>query len=130
MHRIPDWNALDEAEHRSRREIARAQALALDGVLNAFARIHTALSPLPSAGSLSGVPYAAKDIFQTPSHRPRGGFLEDRDLGIIGTSDLIEQLGTAGADLVGFTNLPELAYEHPATTRCGAGYGIHGTWIS
>jgi hypothetical protein len=26
--------------------------------------------------------------------------------------------------------LPELAYEHPATTRCGAGYGIHGTWIS
>jgi len=111
MQRIPDWNTLDEAGRCSRHGNARAHALALDGVLNAFAQIHTSPSPLPSAGPLSGLPYAAKDILQTPSHRPGGGFLEGRDFGIVGTSDLIERLGTAGADLVGFTNLPELAYE-------------------
>jgi aspartyl-tRNA(Asn)/glutamyl-tRNA(Gln) amidotransferase subunit A len=60
---------------------------------------------------LGGLPYAAKDLFHTLSHRPGGGFGDGLDLGIVGTSDLLEHLDAAGADLIGFTNMTELAYE-------------------
>ena len=111
MHRIPDWSALDATARRRRRETARPLAAALDPVLNAFAQIDTSSRPLTPAGRLGGVPYAAKDLFQTSSRRPGGGFPEAIDLGIVGTSDLLERLDAAGADLIGFTNMTELAYE-------------------
>jgi len=111
MRRIPDWSALDATARRRRRETARALATALDPVLNAFAQIDTSSRPLTPAGRLGGVPYAAKDLFQTSSHRPGGGFPEATDLDIVGTSDLLERLDAAGADLIGFTNMTELAYE-------------------
>jgi aspartyl-tRNA(Asn)/glutamyl-tRNA(Gln) amidotransferase subunit A len=110
MRRIPDWSALDATARRRRRETARPLATALDPVLNAFAQIDAIRSPI-SAGPLGGVPYAAKDLFQTSFHRPGGGFPEAIDLGIAGTSDLLERLDAAGADLIGFTNMTELAYE-------------------
>jgi len=111
MRRIPDWSALDATARRRRRETARPLATALDPVLNAFARIDTSSRSLTPAGRLGGVPYAAKDLFQTSSQRPGGGFPEGIDFGIVGTSDLLERLDTAGADLIGFTNMTELAYE-------------------
>jgi aspartyl-tRNA(Asn)/glutamyl-tRNA(Gln) amidotransferase subunit A len=82
MPRIADWSTLDAAP-----------------------------SPLTSAGALGGLPYAAKDMFRMPSHRPSGGFGNAADLGITGTSDLLERLAVAGADLIGFTSMTELAYE-------------------
>jgi aspartyl-tRNA(Asn)/glutamyl-tRNA(Gln) amidotransferase subunit A len=111
MRRIPDWSALDATVRRRRRETARPLATALDPVLNAFAQIDTSSRPLTPAGQLGSVPFAAKDLFQTSSHRPGGGFPEAIDLGIVGTSDLLERLDAAGADLIGFTNMTELAYE-------------------
>jgi aspartyl-tRNA(Asn)/glutamyl-tRNA(Gln) amidotransferase subunit A len=111
MRRIPDWSALDATVRRRRRETARPLAAALDPVLNAFAQIDTSSRPLTPAGQLGSVPFAAKDLFQTSSHRPGGGFPEAIDLGIVGTSDLLERLDAAGADLIGFTNMTELAYE-------------------
>src|SRR3954466_11906673 len=111
MRRIPDWSALDATARRRRREAARPLATALDPVLNAFAQIDTSSRSLTPAGRLGGVPYAAKDLFQTSSHRPGGGFPEAIDLGIVGTSDLLEHLDAGGADLIGFTNMTELAYE-------------------
>jgi aspartyl-tRNA(Asn)/glutamyl-tRNA(Gln) amidotransferase subunit A len=111
MRRIPDWSALDATARRRRRETARPLAMALDPVLNAFAQIDTSSRSLTPAGRLGGVPYAAKDLFQTSSQRPGGGFPAGIDLGIVGTSDLLERLDAAGADLVGFTNMTELAYE-------------------
>ena len=113
MRRIPDWSALDATARRRRREIARPLATALDPFLNAFAQIDTSSRSLTPAGRLGGVPYAAKDLFQTSSQRPGGGFPEAIDLGIVGTSDLLERLDAAGADLIGFTNMTELAYEPP-----------------
>jgi aspartyl-tRNA(Asn)/glutamyl-tRNA(Gln) amidotransferase subunit A len=110
MRRIPDWSALDATSRRRRREAARPLATALDPILNAFAQID-AIHPPISHGPLSGLPYAAKDLFQTSSHRAGGGFPEAIDLGIVGTSDLLERLDAAGADLIGFTNMTELAYE-------------------
>ena len=111
MRRIPDWSALDATARRRRRETARPLATTLDPVLNAFAQIDTSSRPLTPAGQLGSVPFAAKDLFQTSSHRPGGGFPEAIDLGIVGTSDLLERLDAAGADLIGFTNMTELAYE-------------------
>ena len=96
---------------RRRREAARGRATRSIPFLNAFAQIDTSSRSLTPAGRLGGVPYAAKDLFQTSSHRPGGGFLEAIDLGIVGTSDLLERLDAAGADLIGFTNMTELAYE-------------------
>jgi aspartyl-tRNA(Asn)/glutamyl-tRNA(Gln) amidotransferase subunit A len=111
MHRIPDWSALDATARRRRQERAHLQATALDPVLNAFAQIDATSSPLTSMGPLSGLPYAAKDLFQTANHRPGCGLDDAADLGIAGTSDLLERLAAAGADLIGFTNMTELAYQ-------------------
>src|SRR5258708_4328049 len=111
MAEIADWSTLDAAQRRQRQAGARMHARALDPILNAFVQIDTApLSPT-SASALGGLPYAAKDMLQTPSHRPCGGFGDAGDLGITGSSDLIERLCAAGADLIGFTNMTELAYE-------------------
>ena len=111
MHRIPDWDTLDTAARTRRREHARPQATALDPILNAFAQIDATPFPRSAAGPLGGLPYAAKDLFQTLTHRPGGGFAEDVDLEVIGTSDLLERLHANGGDLIGFTNMTELAYE-------------------
>jgi aspartyl-tRNA(Asn)/glutamyl-tRNA(Gln) amidotransferase subunit A len=111
MPRIADWSTLDAAARRHRQVAARLRARALDPVLNAFVQIDTAPSPLPSAGPLGGLPYAAKDMVRTFSHHPSGGFGDAGDLGIAGTSDLLERLAVAGADLIGFTSMTELAYE-------------------
>jgi Asp-tRNA(Asn)/Glu-tRNA(Gln) amidotransferase A subunit family amidase len=107
MHRIPDWDTLDTAARGRRQEHARPQATALDPILNAFAQIDATPFPPSAAGPLGGLPYAAKDLFQTPTHRPGGGFAEGVDLEIIGTSDLLERLDANGADLIGFTNMTE-----------------------
>jgi aspartyl-tRNA(Asn)/glutamyl-tRNA(Gln) amidotransferase subunit A len=111
MQRFPDWRTLDDRTRRAWREAARDRALAVEPALNAFAHISAAPAGLASAGPLAGLPYAAKDMFQTSTHRPGGGFADDGELGIAGDSDLIRHLDDAGADLIGFTNMTELAYE-------------------
>jgi Asp-tRNA(Asn)/Glu-tRNA(Gln) amidotransferase A subunit family amidase len=110
MQRIPDWSALGPAARQRRREAARPLARALDELLNAFAWIDPQ-PPRAGPGPLAGLPYAAKDMFATPSRRPTGGFEDARELGIEGESDLIARLAAAGGDLIGFANMTELAYE-------------------
>jgi aspartyl-tRNA(Asn)/glutamyl-tRNA(Gln) amidotransferase subunit A len=61
------------------------------------------------AGPLGGLPFAAKDIFAMPTREPSCGV--GFASGIEGFSDLIERFADAGADLVGFTSMTELAYE-------------------
>jgi aspartyl-tRNA(Asn)/glutamyl-tRNA(Gln) amidotransferase subunit A len=110
MARIRDWSELDANAQQCRREGARAHAAALNPVLNAFAEI---VPPAPSGkpGSLHGLPYDAKDMFRTPSREPGCGLVSDFAPRIEGFSDLIERLAHAGADLVAFDSMTELAYE-------------------
>jgi aspartyl-tRNA(Asn)/glutamyl-tRNA(Gln) amidotransferase subunit A len=110
MARIRDWSEFDANAQQRRREAARTHAAALNPVLNAFVEI---VPPAPSRkpGSLRGLPYAAKDLFRTPGREPGCGFVVDVAPRIEGFSILIERLADAGADLVAFTNMPELAYE-------------------
>ena len=110
MKRIRDWSELDPDAQRRRREAARAHAAALGPALNAFVEI---VPPAPSgtAGPLNGLPYAAKDMFRTPAREPGCGFHTGGAFAIEGFCDPIARLSAAGADLVGFTHMTELAYE-------------------
>jgi aspartyl-tRNA(Asn)/glutamyl-tRNA(Gln) amidotransferase subunit A len=91
---------LNPKAQRCRLEAAHAHAAALGPALNAFVEI---ASPASSgiAGPLSGLPYAAKDMFRTPTREPGCGF----GTGFEGFSDPIARLAAAGADLVGFTSI-------------------------
>ncbi len=109
MPRIPDWSTLDAAARYRMQAAARTRARALEPALNAFARIEPTPSPRSFDGPLGGLPYAAKDMLRTPSHRPGCG-LVDGPL-VVENSDVLERLDAAGGDLIGFTNMTELAYE-------------------
>jgi aspartyl-tRNA(Asn)/glutamyl-tRNA(Gln) amidotransferase subunit A len=109
MLRLPDWTSLDAAARQRWRETARERASVLNTALNTFVEIEPAQTR--SAGALDGLPYAVKDMLQTPTHRPSGGLSGAGELGIVGHSDLLDRLDAAGADRIGFTNMTELAYE-------------------
>src|SRR5690349_11421938 len=107
MNRILDWSELDSDAQRRRGEAARAHAAALDALLNAFVEI---VPPASVAGPLNGLPYAAKDMFRTPTREPGCGCSGVR-FDIEEESDPVSRISAAGGDLVGFTHMPELAYE-------------------
>jgi aspartyl-tRNA(Asn)/glutamyl-tRNA(Gln) amidotransferase subunit A len=109
VRRFPDWTTSNNDERAQIRTAARPRAESLNVRLNAFVSINASLSHTGSA--LGGLPYAAKDIFRTPTHEPTCGFAVPSDMGIAGTCDLLARLDAAGADFVGFTNMPALAYE-------------------
>ena len=107
--RIPDWPTLDAAMRQKISFTATERARRLEPRLNAFVALEEGLVPVE--GQLGGLPYAAKDMFRTPSHRPTGGLATASDVAIEGETDLLARLDGAGARRVGFTGLPELAYE-------------------
>jgi aspartyl-tRNA(Asn)/glutamyl-tRNA(Gln) amidotransferase subunit A len=109
MDRIGDWSELNADAQRRRREAARAHAAAVGPVLNAFVEIVPAATCM--SGALGGLPYAAKDMFRTPTREPSCGFGIGFAPAIEDFSDQIAHLAAAGADLVGFTSMTELAYE-------------------
>lgn len=108
MARIHDWSELNPRAQHLRQQAARTHAAALGPLINAFVEI---TSPAPSGmeGALGGLPYAAKDMFRTPAREPGCGI--GYASGDAGCSDVIQRLAAAGADLVGFTSMTELAYE-------------------
>src|SRR5262245_61531677 len=109
MSRIRDWVTLDDAARRRRQDAARAHATALNALTNAFVQIE------PDAprgeGPLAGMPYAAKDLFRTPGREPCCGLGAAGDFGIDGFYEPIARLAEAGADLIGYAGMTELAYE-------------------
>jgi aspartyl-tRNA(Asn)/glutamyl-tRNA(Gln) amidotransferase subunit A len=107
--RIPDWPTLDATARRKLSLTAAERARRLEPCLNAFVSIEDRFPGV--GGKLGGLPYAAKDIFRTASHRPTGGLATRTDVAIEGETDLLARLDGAGARRVGFTALTELAYE-------------------
>lgn len=89
--------------------MAARRAVSVDARLNAFVSINA--GPAQASGALGGLPYAAKDMFRTPTHEPTCGFAVAGEMGIVGTCGLVARLDAAGADFVGFTNMSALAYE-------------------
>jgi aspartyl-tRNA(Asn)/glutamyl-tRNA(Gln) amidotransferase subunit A len=107
--RFPDWRKLDATARRTMSLTAAERARRLEPRLNAFVAIEDDRPPVD--GKLGGLPYAAKDIFRTASRRPTGGLATATDLAIEGETELLARLDDAAARRVGFTGLPELAYE-------------------
>src|SRR5262245_1443296 len=99
MNRIRDWSELDPDTQRRRREGARAHAAALNPVLNAFVELIPSTSTM-AAGSLNGLPYAAKDMFRMPAREPGCGFGGGVAFAIEGVCDAIARPSAAGADLI------------------------------
>lgn len=62
-------------------------------------------------GPLSGLTFAAKDMFVYKERQPRCGLNHPPALGLSGTAKVLETLLDAGAALSGFTTLTALAYE-------------------
>ena len=112
--RIADWIAL-ECDSARRAELAgtraRPTARALNPLLNAFVQITPAPEAPRQGGVLDGLTIAAKDMFQSPSHRPGCGFAGGCGPDIDGNSDVLARIEAAGADLIGITAMTELAYE-------------------
>jgi aspartyl-tRNA(Asn)/glutamyl-tRNA(Gln) amidotransferase subunit A len=100
---------LDATARRKMSLTAAELARRLEPRLNAFVTVEDCLSPVD--GYLGGLPYAAKDVFRTAFHRPAGGFAIPTDVAVHGETCLLARLDTAGARRVGFTGMPELAYE-------------------
>lgn len=106
--RIPDWPTLDATVRRKMSFTAAERARRLEPRLNAFVTVE---DRRPVDGNPGGLPYAAKDIFRTASHRPTGGLATPTDVAIHGETGLLARLDAAGARRIGFTGMPELAYE-------------------
>jgi aspartyl-tRNA(Asn)/glutamyl-tRNA(Gln) amidotransferase subunit A len=107
--RILDWPKLDATVRRKVSLTAAERARRLEPRLNAFVSIEDDIPPMD--GRFGGLPYAAKDIFRTATRLPSGGLAIPADVAIEGETNLLARLDGAGARRVGFTGLPELAYE-------------------
>jgi len=109
--RFLDWGALTAKAQYVVAATASERARRLEPILNAFVSIEDASIDPSRAGALARVPYAAKDLFVTPTHRITGGLADIMDFGLDGDAEVMRRLDEAGACRVGFTALTELAYE-------------------
>jgi aspartyl-tRNA(Asn)/glutamyl-tRNA(Gln) amidotransferase subunit A len=109
--RFPDWATLDK--HRRHIVVATAidRARRLEPRLNAYVTIEDDLGQPSRRGPLAYLPYAAKDLFITPSRLPTGGLASGTDFALEGHAEVLRRLDRAGAFRVGFTAMTELAYE-------------------
>lgn len=83
----------------------------LEPRLNAFVTIENDLGTPPRRGPLADLPYAAKDLFMTPSRLPTAGLASGTDFALAGHAEALHRLDHAGACRIGFTAMTELAYE-------------------
>jgi aspartyl-tRNA(Asn)/glutamyl-tRNA(Gln) amidotransferase subunit A len=73
--------------------------------------LSAARDPSPKTGPLAFLPYAAKDLFFAPNHRPRCGLAAAIEPDRQTYADALHHLDGAGAARIGFTAMTELAYE-------------------
>lgn len=109
--RFPDWAQLTAREKFTAATTASARATRFESRLRAFVEIGRPDVEPSKEGSLAFIPYAAKDLFVAPKHRPLGGLADVLDFGLNGDADVLRALDAAGACRVGFTAMTELAYE-------------------
>ena len=109
--RLKDWSDLSDAE--------RAGAFNL--CFGVAERVQTELAPFvdlcgadarPADGPLRGLPYAVKDMFQSPGRNPTWGLAEPVDgLPDGEKAEVLDRLDSAGACCIGFTRMTALAYQ-------------------
>ena len=124
--RFSDWAALDKRTQTIVAATAIDRAHRLEPRLNAFVTIEDHLGTLPRRGPLADLPYAAKDLFITPSRLPTAGLASGIDFALNGPAEALRRLDLAGACRIGFTVMTELAYEPSGyNSVCGR---THNPW--
>ena len=98
-------------QRRAASSAAIARATRLDARLHAFVELSALQEISPAPGSLAFLPYAAKDLFFAPNHRPRCGLTATIEPDGAAYADALRDLDQAGAVRIGFTAMTELAYE-------------------
>jgi aspartyl-tRNA(Asn)/glutamyl-tRNA(Gln) amidotransferase subunit A len=111
LKRFPDWTKLTTQAQYKVAITARARAKRFESCLRAFVEIESPDVEPSTNNLLSFIPYAAKDLFVAPKHRPKGGLADVLDFGLNGYADVLRRLDDAGACRVGFSAMTELAYE-------------------
>jgi aspartyl-tRNA(Asn)/glutamyl-tRNA(Gln) amidotransferase subunit A len=106
-----EWSALSPQRQQRAAQDAIERATALNATLHAFVEICRGQSFAAPQGPLALMPYAAKDLFFAPGHRPRAGLVDALDPYTDGYADVLASLDGAGARRIGFTAMTELAYE-------------------
>ena len=96
--------------HDELEEARAARRRAGESRLGAFVEVIDELRS-PGAGPLAGLPYAAKDLFDTPGRAPTLGLTKAPNAPPTETAPVLAVLDGAGAVRIGFTEMTPLAYE-------------------
>lgn len=112
---LVEWLKASASEREARVAECLARIRAMDPLIDAWVQV----SPQPPTGSgtLNGIPFGAKDIFETRGLATEYG--SEIYKGRIGTEDaaIIRELRARGAVLLGKTRTTAFAYYTPAPTR-------------
>ena len=109
--RYSDWAKLTASAQYTVAMTASTRARRFEARLRSFVEIECPDVKPSIKGALAFIPYAAKDLFVAPKHRPNGGLADNIDFGLNGYADVLRGLDDAGACRIGFTAMTELAYE-------------------
>jgi amidase len=112
---LTDWLAASPAEREDALQASLARIHDLDRSIHAWA--HVEAQPPTGSGPLAGIPFAAKDIFETRGLPTEYGSPVYR--GRIGTEDaaIVRDLRDRGAVLLGKTHTAAFAHRTPPPTR-------------
>jgi aspartyl-tRNA(Asn)/glutamyl-tRNA(Gln) amidotransferase subunit A len=109
--RLKDWTGLSAPERDRAFATCRRIAKAVQEAVSPYVEFDERTS-FGSGGPLSGLPYAAKDMFQIPDRAPSWGLAAPvRGLPEGVKADVLKSLDDAGARRIGFTRMTALAYE-------------------
>jgi aspartyl-tRNA(Asn)/glutamyl-tRNA(Gln) amidotransferase subunit A len=108
--RFPDWASLDVTERRQISAHALEFAHILNQRLKAFVAFEQPTATAP-AGTLEGLPYASKDMFNSSGRAPHGGLAHPLAMESSQQATVLDLLDGAGARRIGSTAMTELAYE-------------------
>src|SRR5262249_9440819 len=109
--RLCNWTELGPEKRAQLSEDAESLARRFEPRLKAFVQFESRVSA-PRRGVLNGMPYAAKDIFVSTTRRPQGGFAYPLPMMTnLKRAIALDLLDHAGGRRIGYTAMPELAYE-------------------
>ncbi|MBP2295738.1 amidase [Azospirillum rugosum] len=107
---LTDWSALPPAARAEAAAVCAGWAAEVQARFGAFSELQAIGAP-DNPGPLAGLPYAAKDMFDTPGRPPGCGLPTALRPAPTGTATVLDRLDGAGARRIGFTTMTALAYE-------------------
>jgi aspartyl-tRNA(Asn)/glutamyl-tRNA(Gln) amidotransferase subunit A len=114
---FPDWGALSRHERPAAFALSLKRLAGIGHKLKAAEEVFAV--EFSDRGSLSGMPYVAKDMIATGKSEPSWGCSAPQQP-VLPRASIVDRLERAGAILVGTATMTELAYEPAGITRRGS----------